>query len=47
MDLIKIAEEAFATGKQHPSFKAGDTITVAYRIVEGSKISGFSPYNQI
>ena len=32
MDLIKIAEEAFATGKQHPSFKAGDTITVAYRI---------------
>ena len=27
----------FATGKQHPSFKAGDTITVAYRIVEGSK----------
>ena len=37
MDLIKIAEEAFATDKQHPSFKAGDTITVAYRIVEGSK----------
>jgi large subunit ribosomal protein L19 len=37
MDLIKIAEEAFATVKQHPSFKAGDTITVAYRIVEGSK----------
>ena len=37
MDLIKIAEEAFATGKQHLSFKAGDTITVAYRIVEGSK----------
>lgn len=37
MDLIKIAEEAFATGKQHPSFKAGDTVTVAYRIVEGSK----------
>ena len=31
MDLIKIAEEAFATGKQHPSFKAGDTVTVAYR----------------
>ena len=37
MDLIKIAEEAFATGKQHPSFKAGDTVTVAYRIVEGNK----------
>ena len=37
MDLIKIAEEAFATGKKHPSFQAGDTITVAYRIVEGNK----------
>ena len=37
MDLIKIAEEAFATGKQHPKFKAGDTVTVAYRIVEGNK----------
>ena len=24
-------------GKQHPSFKAGDTVTVAYRIVEGNK----------
>jgi large subunit ribosomal protein L19 len=36
-DLIKIAEEAFATGKQHPAFKAGDTITVAYKIVEGNK----------
>ena len=36
-DLIKIAEEAFATGKQHPSFKAGDTLTVAYKIVEGNK----------
>ena len=36
-DLIKIAEEAFATGKQHPSFKAGDTVTVAYKIVEGNK----------
>ena len=39
-DLIKIAEEAFATGKQFPKFKAGDTITVAYKIVEGNKISG-------
>ena len=36
-DLIKIAEEAFATGKQFPSFKAGDTVTVAYKIVEGNK----------
>jgi len=37
MDLIKVAEEAFATGKQFPSFNAGDTITVAYRIIEGTK----------
>ena len=29
MDLIKIAEEAFATKKELPSFKSGDTITVA------------------
>ena len=35
-DLIKIAEEAFATGKQHEKFRAGDTITVAYKIVEGN-----------
>lgn len=39
MDFIKIAEEAFATGKEgkSPKFKAGDTVTVAYRIVEGNK----------
>lgn len=36
-DLIKIAEEAFATGKSFPEFKVGDTITVAYKIVEGNK----------
>ncbi len=37
MDFIKIAEEAFATKKEHPVFKSGDTITVAYRIKEGNK----------
>ena len=37
MDLIKVAEEAFATKKEHPAFKSGDTITVAYRIKEGNK----------
>ena len=37
MDLIKVAEEAFATGKQFPEFGPGDTITVAYKIIEGSK----------
>ncbi len=39
MDLLKVAEQAFDTGKveQFPKFKAGDTITVAYRIKEGNK----------
>jgi large subunit ribosomal protein L19 len=37
MDLIKVAEEAFATGKKHPAFKSGDTVTVSYRITEGNK----------
>ena len=38
MDLIKIAEQAFAgEKKEFPAFKAGDQITVAYRIKEGNK----------
>ena len=37
MDLIKVVNEAFATGKQHPDFQPGDTITVAYRIKEGNR----------
>ena len=39
MDYIKIVEEAFSTGKAetYPEFKAGDTITVTYRIKEGDK----------
>lgn len=37
MDLIKVAEEAFATGKSYEPFKPGDTITVAYKIIEGTK----------
>lgn len=38
MDLIKIAEEAFATErKEFPRFKAGDTVTVGYKIIEGNK----------
>ena len=37
MDLIKIAEEAFASGKQHPDFGPGDTITGSYRIKQGNK----------
>ena len=31
MDLIKVAEQAFAVETNFPSFKSGDTITVAYR----------------
>jgi large subunit ribosomal protein L19 len=38
MDLIKVAEATFAGEKKElPKFKSGDTITVAYRIVEGNK----------
>ncbi len=38
MDLMKIAEEAFAgEKKEFPAFKAGDTVTVSYRIKEGNK----------
>ena len=37
MDLLKIAEQAFATGKEMPAFKSGDTVTVSYNIIEGNK----------
>jgi len=39
MDLIKVAEQAFANPKEqeYPEFKSGDTVTVAYRIKEGNK----------
>ena len=38
MDLIKVAEQAFAQErKDFPPFKAGDTITVTYKIKEESK----------
>ncbi len=38
MDLIKIAEEAFKTETAEvPSFGAGDTISVSYKIKEGNK----------
>lgn len=38
MDLIKIAEQAFIKDeKKYPEFRAGDTVTVTYRIIEGSK----------
>ncbi len=38
MDLIKVAQEAFAgEKKEYPAFKAGDTVTVTYKIKEGDK----------
>lgn len=36
MDLIKVVENAFHQN-DFPEFKAGDTITVHYRIKEGNK----------
>lgn len=40
MDFIKIVEDAFANEKvaSYPQFKAGDTITVSYKIKEGDKV---------
>ena len=39
MDYIKIVEQAFSQNKaaSYPDFKAGDTITVTYKIKEGDK----------
>ncbi len=36
-ELLKIAQEAFPTPERELDFRAGDTVTVAYRIVEGNK----------
>lgn len=60
MDLIKLVDQTFANDKvaEYPKFKAGDTITVTYRIKEGDKdrlqkfkgvviqISGATPYTK-
>ena len=60
MDLIKVVNEAFANESvaSFPEFKAGDTITVTYRIKEGDKdrlqnfrgvviqISGATPFTR-
>ncbi len=37
MDFIKIVNEELKSGKEHPKFNSGDTITVEYRIKEGNK----------
>jgi len=37
MDRIKQLEREMIAEKKHPDFKAGDTVSVHYKIVEGSK----------
>jgi large subunit ribosomal protein L19 len=37
MDLMKVVAEKVAGKKEYPDFKAGDTITVYYKIKEGNK----------
>lgn len=37
MDLIKEVTELLVPGKNHVDFKAGDNITVYYKIIEGDK----------
>jgi large subunit ribosomal protein L19 len=37
MDLVKFVEEQSVVNKTIPSFKAGDTISVHYKIREGNK----------
>lgn len=58
--MIKVVEQAFTNGKAatYPEFKAGDTLTVTYRIKEGDKerlqkfkgvviqISGATPFTK-
>ena len=36
-ELIQYVEDNFVTTQEFPKFKAGDTVNVSYRIVEGSK----------
>ncbi|HEX5003414.1 MAG TPA: 50S ribosomal protein L19 [Bacteroidia bacterium] len=37
MDLVKFATETFVPKNEVPVFKAGDTVTVFYKIREGNK----------
>ncbi len=37
MDAIKFVQDTMMEGKSLPKFKAGDNISVSYRIVEGDK----------
>ena len=37
MDLMKAVEKEFGTDHKMPNFRAGDTVTVHYKIKEGNK----------
>jgi large subunit ribosomal protein L19 len=37
MDLMNIVKNLYADKKNVPAFKAGDTVTVHYKIIEGNK----------
>jgi large subunit ribosomal protein L19 len=37
MDAVKYIQDTFVKGIQLPDFKAGDTVSVDYKIVEGNK----------
>ncbi|PLX07808.1 MAG: 50S ribosomal protein L19 [Marinilabiliales bacterium] len=37
MELMKVVNQSVAVEKNYPKFKAGDTITVSYKIKEGNK----------
>lgn len=37
MDLVKFVQDEFVPRKEFPAFGAGDTITVFYKIIEGTK----------
>ncbi len=37
MDAVAFVHEQLTTKSTHPNFKAGDNITVNYRIIEGAK----------
>lgn len=37
MDAVKFIEDTFVKGTELPEFRAGDTVSVDYKIVEGTK----------
>lgn len=37
MDLLKFAESQIMATRTYPEFKAGDTVTISYKIKEGDK----------